>query len=267
MPILRGRGITRQDRSGSTPVVLINETAAKWLFPGEDPIGRRLVQFSYDPIENAADAFTIVGIVTDVRTSGLGEAVEPEASFAQAQVPHASMFLVVHTAGDPLGIARGIRSEVSALDPNIPITELRQMEEVVTASLARQRLLTGMLSGFSAVALMLTAVGIFGLVSFAVAQRTREIGVRIALGATPRTVVETIVRRASALVLMGLAIGITGALALTRVLEGELFGVTPTDPSAFAAVTIILGATALLASVIPAWRAATLDPLVALRAD
>jgi predicted lysophospholipase L1 biosynthesis ABC-type transport system permease subunit len=247
--------------------VLINETAAKTFFPSEDPLGRRLVQLSYDPLENAAEAFTIVGIVADVRTAGLGEELEPEAYFAHAQVPHAEMFVAVRTTAGPVEMARAVRDTIGALDRAVPIVELRSMQEVVTESVARERLLARFVGIFSAVALTLAAVGIFGLVSFAVAQRTREIGVRIALGATPRTVVGTIVRRASALVLMGLTIGVAGALALTRVLEGELFGVTPTDPAAFAAVTIILGATALLASAIPAWRAATVDPLVALRTD
>jgi putative ABC transport system permease protein len=267
VPLVKGRIMTPQDRAGTQPVVIINEAAAKWMFPGEDPIGRRLADFSYDPIEQAGPAFTVVGVVGDVRTRGLGVDVQPEAYFAHAQVPLGGMSVVFHTFGESSAAARAVRREVAALDGNLPITEFLTIEEVLTDSLGRQRLLTGLLGLFSAVALGLSAVGIFGLVSFAVAQRTREIGVRIALGATPRTVVGAIVRRASTLVLIGLAIGIAGALALTRVLEGELFGVTPTDPAAFAAVTIILGATALVASVIPAWRAATVDPLVALRAD
>ena len=267
VPVVKGRVMTPQDRAGSLPIVVINESAAKWLFPGDDPIGRRLLSFSYDPIEQAAAAFTIVGVVGDMRSRGLASDVQPEAYFAHAQVPLNAMSVVFHAAGDPLLATRAIRREVAAVDANLPITEFLTIEEVVTDSLGRQRLLTAMLTLFSAVSLVLATIGIFGLVSFAVAQRTREIGVRIALGATPRTVVGTIVRRASTLVFLGLGIGVAGALALVRVLEGELFGVTPTDPSAFAGVAFILGTAALLASAIPAWRAATIDPLVALRSD
>jgi putative ABC transport system permease protein len=267
VPLVKGREIGREDRAGSLPVVVINEAAAKWMFPGGDPIGRRILDVSYDPIEQAAAAFTIVGIVGDMRSRGLSVDVQPEAYFAHAQVPEGPMSVVFHTAGDPFAAARAVRREVAALDANLPITEFLPIEEVLTDSLGRQRLLTGLLSLFSAVALVLAAVGIFGLVSFAVAQRTREIGVRIALGATAANVVGPIVRHTSTLVVAGLTIGLAGALALTRMLESELFGVTPTDPGAFTAVAVVLGATALLASLIPAWRAARVDPLVALRTE
>jgi putative ABC transport system permease protein len=265
--ILHGRGFTHDDRAGALPVVLLNETAAKSLFPFDEPIGRRLVQFSYDPLENAADAFTVVGIVADVRTSGLSEELEPEAYFAHAQIPQAGMFVAVRTIGEPLDIARAVREEVGALDRAVPIIELRSMQHVIAESVVRERMLARFVGMFSAVALTLAAVGVFGLVSFAVTERTREIGVRIALGASRGNAVGHILRHISRLVLTGLAIGVVSALALTRMLESELFDVSPTDPAAFTAVTIILGATALLASVIPAWRAATVDPLVALRTD
>ena len=160
-------------------------------------------QLSYDPIEQAAAAFTVVGVVGDMRSRGLASGVQPEAYFAHAQVPLNAMSVLFHTAGDPLAVARAIRREIAALDANLPITEFLTMEEVVTDSLGRQRLLTGLLSLFSPSALVLAAIGIFGLVSFAVAQRTREIGVRIALGATPRTVAGPIVRHASVLVVIG----------------------------------------------------------------
>ncbi len=267
VPVVRGRAIGHEDRAGSAPAVVINDAAAKWLFPGDDPIGRRLLDFGYDPIEQAAAAFTIVGVVGDMRSRGLSVAVQPEAYFAHSQVALGTMSVVVHSAGDPLAAAGAIRREVGALDRNLPVTEVLPIEQVLTDSLGRQRLLTGMLTLFSTVALVLAAVGIFGLVSFTVAQRTHEIGVRIALGAAPRTVVAGVVRHASTLVLAGLALGLAGALALTRVLQSELYGVTPTDPGAFVGVTIVLFTTSLVASLIPAYRAATVDPLVALRAD
>ncbi|MPY90486.1 MAG: FtsX-like permease family protein [Luteitalea sp.] len=267
VPVLRGRSMSQRDSAGSPPIVLINEAAAERFFPSVDPIGRRLVGFSWDPIENAADAFTIVGVVADVRSLGLEREPEPEAYFAHAQVPLDGMFVIVRTAADPLGLAGTIRRELRSLDSNLPIPEFRTFEQVVADSVSRPRFFTTLLSLFSAVALVLAAVGIFGLLSFAVAQRTHEIGIRIALGASPRTLVETVVREALVLVVIGLGVGTGGALALTRLLESQLFDVSATDPVTFAGVVLVLGATALLASLVPAWRAATVDPLVALRTE
>ncbi|MPY90487.1 MAG: FtsX-like permease family protein [Luteitalea sp.] len=267
VPILRGRGITEQDSTGSLPTVVINEAAAERLFAGEDPLGRRLLDFGYDPIEEAAYAFTIVGVVGDVRSRGLEREPEPEAYFAHAQVPLSSMSIVVRAAGDPLALTSTIRRELKALDPNLPAPEFRTFEQVLADSVSRPRFFTTLLSLFSAVALILAAVGIFGLLSFAVAQRTHEIGIRIALGASPRTLVETVVREALVLVVIGLSLGTGGALALTRLLESQLFDVSATDPVTFAGVVLVLGAVALLASLVPAWRAATVDPLVALRTE
>lgn len=267
VPVLRGRGIDDQDRAGGLPTVVINEAASAQFFAGDDPIGHRLVGFGYDPIQAAADAFTVIGVVADVRSRGLSEAPQAEAYFAHAQVPHSRMFVVVHTAGEPLAQIGAIRTEISALDRNLPIPEFRTLDQVVADSLNQPRFFTTLLSLFSAVALTLAAVGIFGLLSFAVARRTREIGVRIALGASPRTLVRTIVREALVLVVIGLGVGLAGALALARILESELFGVSRIDPVTFTGVILTLGATALLASLVPAWRASTVDPLVALRAD
>ena len=245
--VLRGRGITDEDRDGSVPAVVINEAAAARFFPGADPIGRRLLQFSYDPIENAADTFTIVGVVANIRSGGLRAEPQPEAYFAHAQVPLQQMFVVVRTAGDPLAHIGAIRSEIGARDRNLPVVESRTLDQVVADSLDRPRFFTMLVMLFSAVALALAAVGIFGLLSFAVARRTREIGVRIALGASPTGLVGTIVRDAGVLVGIGLAIGLGGALALTRTLESELFDVSPADPLTLAGVIGLLAATALLA--------------------
>jgi hypothetical protein len=265
--LLQGRGIEDQDRAGGFPTVVINETAAGQFFGNEDPIGKRLAAFGYDAIENAAKTFTVIGIVADVRSRGLSEGPQAEAYFAQAQVPHRRMFVVVRTSGDPVAQIGAVRTELGILDPNLPIPEFRTLEQVVADSLTRSRFFTTLLTLFSGVALTLAAVGIFGLLSFAVARRTREMGVRIALGASPSTLVRTIVREALTLVLFGLFIGFGGALALTHILESELFGISRIDPVTIAGVIMTLGATALLASLIPAWRASTIDPLLALRAD
>jgi putative ABC transport system permease protein len=265
--VLEGRGFTAADRAGSAAVVIINEAAAKQFFPGEQPVGRRLVNFSYNPIEDIASAFTIVGVIRDYRNVGLTRESAPEAYFPQAQAGLERMFVAVRTTGDPLALTSAIRTELMALDANLAIPPFLTIEQNVANTVARPRFFTMVLSLFSAVALLLAAIGIFGLLSFAVAQRTHEIGVRIALGASPAGVVRGIVGEALALVAVGLGVGLAGALAFTGLLERQLYGVTPTDPVAFAGVALILGATALVASVVPAWRAAAVDPLVALRAE
>jgi putative ABC transport system permease protein len=267
MTIRRGRGIMEQDAAGRPAVIVINEAGARRFFPDEDPIGRRMVRFSYDPLEDAADAYTVVGIVSDVRSRTLGEAPEPQAYFSHAQVALAQMSIVVRADGEPLAPAGGIRRAIAALDGNIPMPAVTTLDEVLWNSLDRPRFFTTLLSVFSAVALLLGAVGIFGLVSFAAARRTREFGVRIALGAVPSALLTSIVGDALALVGVGLVLGLGGALALTRTLEGLLFAVRPGDPMTFAAVTLTLALTAVIASVFPAWRAAGVDPLIALRAE
>jgi predicted permease len=267
MTVMRGRGIGEQDGRGAPAVLVINEAAVARFFPDEDPIGRRLARFTYDPLEEAADAYTIVGIVSDVRSRELGEPPQPQAYFSHAQVPIAQMSLIVRAAGDPMTQAGGIRRAISALDGNIAIPAFRTLNQVVSESLARPRLFTTLLGGFSVIALLLAAVGIFGLVSFAAAQRTREFGIRIALGASPRELLLSIVRGALALVAVGLALGLGGALMLTRVLEGLLYGVSAGDPVTLAAVAAVLAITAVIATVVPAWRATAINPLVALRAE
>lgn len=267
IPVRRGRGITNQDRAGALPAVVINERAAAQFFAGEDPIGRHLSAFGYDALARAADAFVVVGVVGDVRSRGLSEAPQAEAFFAHAQVPHRQMFVVVRTAGNPFAQIDDIRAEVRAIDANVPMPEFRTLDRVVADSLARPRVVAILLGVFSAVALTLAAVGIFGLLSFWVARRTREMAVRIALGSSPSALVRSVVREALGLVVIGMGLGLAGALAVTRMLESELFGVTATDPVTFAGVAVALGTTALLASLLPAWRAARVDPLVALRAN
>ena len=265
VPLRRGRMLTAQDREGAPRVVVINEAAAQRWFPDDDPIGKRLV--IGDPIE-------IVGIVGDVKQRSLARDVEPEIYAPYAQWPDRTMQMVVRSscpakAGecDPLALSAAIRRELRALDQNLPLGELTPLESVVRESVAQPRFFTALLGLFAAVALALAAIGIFGVMSYAVAQRTREIGVRVALGARPREVVRMIVRRALALAAAGVVLGLIGAAALTRVMESLLFGVRPTDPLAFAAAVLVLTATAGLASYVPARRAAAVDPIVALRAE
>jgi putative ABC transport system permease protein len=265
--VVKGRGFTLADRMGSAPVVILNEAAAREFFPGEDPVGRRLVNFSYNPIEDIASAFTIVGVIRDYRNGGLGQRARTEAYFPQAQAGLGRMFVAVRANSDPLMLTAAIRAELLAIDPNLAIPTFQTIEQLVSDSVARPRFLTLVLSLFSAVALLLAAVGIFGLLSFTVAQRTHEIGVRLALGASPGSVVRGIVREALALVALGLGIGLAAALALSGLIERQLYGVAPTDPTAFVGVALVLGGTAVVASLVPALRAAAVDPLIALRTE
>jgi predicted permease len=265
VPVVKGRGINAEDRAGGAPVVVINEAAARRFFPGQEPIGARLIDFSYDPIERAARAFTIVGIVADTRSRGLGEPAQPEAFFAHAQVPLAQMSVVIRAPGASRATADIIRAEVAARDRALPVLELRTMEQVVFDSLERSRVFTALLGSVSAIALLLAAIGLFGLLSFAVARRTHEFGIRLALGASPRTLVATVVRDASALAATGIGLGLCGAFVVTRLLASDLYGLGASDPVSLVAVIVVLGVTTLGASVIPARRAARLDPLTAIR--
>jgi predicted permease len=267
MTVMRGRGIGARDDRAGPAVVVLNQAAVAQFFPTEDPIGRRLAHFSYDPLEEAADAYTIVGIVSDVRSRELAEEPQPQAYFSHAQVPLAQMSIIVQTAGDPMAHTASIRKTIAALDRNIAMPSFRTLDQIVSESLDRPRFFATLLGAFSAVALMLASVGIFGLVSFAVSQRTREFGVRVALGALPRELLLSIVRGTLMLVAVGLALGAGGALLLTRVLEGLLYGVSPGDPATLAAVAVTLAMTAVAASIGPAWHAAAVDPIHALRAE
>lgn len=265
IPLLRGRGIGEQDRSSSVPVIVINETAAERFFPGEDPVGQQLTRFSYDPVEETAESFTIVGVAADVRTRGLNEVPVPEAFFAHAQLPFGDMNVVIRAGGDPTTLSSHIRNALSAADPKLPTPEFQTMERVVGDSVARPRFVAMLLTLFAGAALVLAMIGIWGVLSYTVAQRTREIGVRIALGARPVSVVRMIMRGALVMSAIGICIGVVGALALTRFLESQLFAVRATDPVTYAAVILILAGTALLAALIPARRAAAVDPIHALR--
>jgi predicted permease len=265
IPVLHGRGISEQDRASAVPVVVINEAAATRFFPGENPIGRQLVQFSYDPIEQAAATFTVVGVVADIRGRALNRAPAPEAFFAHAQVPFPGMNVVVNTSVNATTLSADIRSALAALDPNLPPPALQSMDGVLAASVARPRYLALLLTLFALLTHVLAAVGVFGLLSYTVAQRTREIGVRVALGAHPHEVLSLIIRRALVMSGLGVVLGLAGALVLTRLLENQLFGIRPADPVAYAAAAALMTATALLAAWVPARRAASVDPIHALR--
>lgn len=267
IPIVKGRDFDDRDKHGATPVIIITETFARQYFTNEDPIGRR-VQPGISSIEGEDSTMReIIGIVGDVRNRGLN--TEPRAAYyvPQTQIPFSQMIAVVKTTNEPRSLISGVTKEVAAMDQDIPLFGMKSMEEYLSASVAAPRFNTTLLSIFAAVALVLTVVGLYGVMSYSVAQRTNEIGIRLALGAQARDVLWMIVKQGSVLIGLGLAIGLLGAYAATRVIASLLFGVTDKDPFTFAAVSVLLGLVALLACYVPAWRATKVDPMEALRCD
>ena len=256
-PMIRGRELTDRDDAQSPLVVLINEAGARQWFPGGDPIGKLVTA--------AGAQREIVGIVSDVLQRDPGQRALPQLFAPLAQRTTRSVRVVIRGAGDPLALGPVIRTEVRALDPNLPVADLSPLHQLVTTSIARPRFYASLLSLFAGVALALAGIGIFGVLSYSVAQRSREIGIRLALGAPAAGVVRLIVARAMLLAAIGLALGIGAALALGRVLRSQLFGVEVVDPPTLAAVVIVLIVSAVAASWLPARRAAAVDPVTALR--
>jgi putative ABC transport system permease protein len=267
--LLRGRAFASQDTPITTPVVLIDEVFARQYFGNEDPIGRRLKQGGPN-----AESREIVGIVRHVEHTNLEglSAARGEVyySFSQIPVERLPRFvrrvnLLVRTTVEPLSLAQSVRGQIAALDKDQPVFNVRTMEQALSRSVAARRLSTILLSVFAALALVLAAVGIYGVISYSVAQRTREVGIRMALGAQTTDVLKLVVRDGLKLVVIGVAAGLAGAFMLTRLMSTLLFGVTPTDIVTYTTVALTLIAVALLACYIPARRATKVDPLVALR--
>ena len=265
IPIIRGRDFDDRDKHGSTPVIIITETFARQYFPNEDPIGKR-IHPGISSIEGEDSMMReIVGVVGDVRNRTLSTEARPAYYVPHTQVPFSQMVAVVKTAGEPRSMISGVTKEVASMDADIPLFGVKSMEEYLSTSVAAPRFNTTLLSIFAAVALVLTIVGLYGVMSYSVAQRTNEIGIRLALGAQSRDVLLMIVKQGSTLILLGLGIGLLGAFALTRLIASLLFGVTAKDPFTFAAVSVLLALVALMACYIPAWRATKVDPLKAIR--
>ena len=263
IPIVRGRGLTDADREGAPQAVLVNQAFVRQHFPHEDPLGRRIRPGGDDEMPWS----TIVGVVGDVRHRGLDQAPEVELYLSHAQFSARSMTLFVRTAGDPLRLAPELAAEVRALDGNLPVAGVTTMEAMVADSVAVPRFTTVLLAAFSAVALLLAAIGIYGVGAYSVAQRVQEIGVRMALGAGRREVLRLVVGQGMAPTLLGLGIGLAAAFWLTRAMSALLFGVSPTDPATFAAVAAALAAVALAANYLPARRATGISPVEALRGE
>lgn len=263
LPLLKGRDFTDHDDMKSAPVVIVNETLAKRFFPGGDAIGKHITpSFSTTGGPNLRE---IIGVVGDVKHQGLRGGAMPEFYFAQAQMPLTSMTLVVRTAGDPHALVGPVRREVQAMDANAPVFSVLTAEEYVSRSVAPTRFDMTLLATFAVVALIMTAVGLYGVISFSVSQSTREVGIRVALGAQRWDALRLVMRQGMILTLAGVGLGLAAAFGLTRVMASLLFGVGATDPATFAGVALLLVAVAALACYVPARRATKVDPIVALR--
>jgi predicted permease len=263
VPVMRGRGLATADGPESPPVAVLTEAAAQRFFPGEDAVGRRVSLTG----PNDRQWVEVVGIVGDVRDSDLTQQVQPGIYLPHTQRPSRQMSLVLRTGTDPMRLVPAVRREVQGLDPDLPIFNARTLEQMVGESVSQPRFYMLLLAIFAATALALSAVGIFGVMSYMVAQRTREIGIRMALGAAPRAVLRMVVGGAVVLALLGVGLGLVGALAGSRLLAALLFGVSPTDPTTLASVAAILTGVAIAASYLPARRAVRVDPMVALRGE
>ena len=260
IPLVRGRTFTARDSRGAPRVAVINEMMARRHFPNEDPIGKKI------HVTNGPETFReIVGIVGDVKHYGMDSETTVQTYEPFRQVPPSYMEVVIRYSGDPAPLGAAVREQVLSVDREQPVASIRRLDQIVHDSMVRRRFSMVLLAIFASVALVLAAVGIYGVMAYSVTQRTRELGIRLALGARQADVFRLVVLQGMALALMGLLTGLAGALALTRVISSLLFRVQATDPAVFAAIALLLGSVALLASYIPARRAMRVDPMVVLR--
>ena len=259
IPLLKGRLL--DERDGKEPkVLLINETLAKRYFPNEDPIGKRIaVTWSDGEVDE------IVGVVGDIREGALNKDPEPAVYWPHPREPYGGMALVVRASGDAARFANAAQKEIRALDPEQPVADVRTMEQVIARSIARARFNTLLLSIFAAVALVLASVGLYGVMNYSATQRTHEVGIRMALGATRGDIMRLVVGNGMLLTLIGIGIGVVASVALTRVMQNFLFGIGATDAVTFVGVSALLGLVALIANYIPAHKATRVNPTIALR--
>ena len=267
IPVRQGRVFDEKDRIDSAPVVIVNERFANKYFPGQNVIGKRIMPgFSAD--DNGEKMRDIVGVVGNVKHLSLRNEDSPEMYLPQTQIPFNILAIVIRTnLSNPSALTNSVRKELAALDATIPLTSVRVFDEYISRSLARPRFNTLLLSIFAGTALLLTAIGIYGVMAYSVAQRTSEIGIRIALGAGKSSIFRLVVGQAMALVGISLVVGLAGAFAATRLLNSLLFGVGASDPVTFVAIVLLVSAVAFIAAWLPARRATRVDPIIALRAE
>jgi putative ABC transport system permease protein len=258
-PLLQGRVFTERDTASTPPVVVVNQTVADRYWPGQNPIGRHLAN-SRDMIQRE-----VVGVVADVKFNALNVASSEEMYLPLEQIPWPTTTLIVRSAANPEALVSAVRAKIAEIDPTLPISSIATMESVVATSVAQPRILSEFVGVFAGFALLLAAIGIYGVMGYSVAARTQEVGIRMSLGAEPRDILKLVVRQGMRLALIGVAIGVVASLALTRLISTLLFGVSASDPLAFALAAAALVATALVACYLPARRATRVDPMIVLR--
>jgi putative ABC transport system permease protein len=266
IPVLRGRAFAESDGPDAPQVVVLSESAVRRFFPGEEPIGRT-IRLGLGRGRGRKAGGEVVGVVGDVKELGLAAASPPEIYLPYAQFPIQSMDVVLRTGVPPRSLAGAIERVVHGLDPELPVSRVATLDEVLARSVSEPRFYALLIGSFAGTALFLAALGLFGVMSYAVAQRTREIAVRVALGATGEELVRMVLREAFLLGATGVALGLGGALLLSRAIAGLLFALSPRDPATLAGVALLLLATALVAGYLPARRATRVDPAIALRSE
>jgi putative ABC transport system permease protein len=261
--VLQGREFTGHDRAGGLNVAVVNETMRRRYFAGADVVGKHLT-VNY---LNTPTTFEIIGVARDIKQEAPGAEANAQIYVSDLQVPWLSTSLVIRTANDPSTTLTSVQQAIRSVDSTQSSTGAKTMKQLLSDSVAQPRFYVTLLGTFAMLALILAGVGIYGVISYAVTQRTHEIGIRIALGAQTRDVLTLVVGRGMVLVLIGAAIGLVSAAALTRVMRTMLYEVGTTDPMTFTGVTALLAMVALLACLIPAWRATKVEPMVALRSE
>jgi len=260
--LMDGRLFDARDTAGSPDVIIINQTLARTFYGNESPVGRRIQPNMNGPM------CTVIGMVEDVKNAGIDRPAGTELYLPYTQ-RHGSGnnegFVVVRANSDPSSLSSAVRQEVQAIDPTIPVSHVRLMEDVLSSAQSRPRFLTLLLSLFSGIALIIATVGIYGVISYSVARRSREFGLRMALGAAPTNILGLVLKQGVLLTGFGVAVGLIAALMLTRLMASLLFGVTSTDPITYLGVSALLAAVAILATYIPARRATQVDPIKILR--
>ncbi len=260
IPILRGRDIDERDTEGAPFVVLINETLARTLWPNQDPIGRHVFFESGKEVP-------VIGVVGDVHQSGLDVPPKPEFYISTLQAGFLMPSLAIRTQVEPSSLAGPVRRAIWSVDSDQPIVDVATMEEILDREVAQRRLQTTLLIAFAALALLLASVGLYGVLAYLVGRQVPEIGLRMAIGAAPSDILKRVLGHGLKLTAIGLAVGVVGALAVSRLLATLLYGVKPTDPATYVAVAAVLFLTAVVASYLPARRAMRIDPILALREE